>query len=113
MKKLGPKAKQELVVLVKNSLGRFKTGQALFLDLHASGKYWEQESFIIWAIKQASQKHYETISKQIIRKFPIAHAYTSSPRKPSKAKKKTEPKPIMKRYDLRDYRMIYIGKFKQ
>ena len=30
MKKLGPKAKQELVVLVKNSLGRFKTGQALF-----------------------------------------------------------------------------------
>ena len=97
----------------KIALADLRPGKRFFLDLHASGKYWEQESFIIWAIKQASQKHYETISKQILQKFRIAHAYTTPPKKPSKTKKKTEPKPIMKRYELRDYQMIYIGKFKQ
>ena len=110
---MGPKAKEQLLVDVKSSLRQFKSGQELFLHLHASGKYWEKESYIVWAIQQTSLKHYETISRQIIQKFPISSAASTSTINPSKVKKKRQSKPEMKLYDLPDRRMLYIGKFKQ
>ena len=90
----------------------FQNSTSAFLHLHASGKYWDQESYIVWAIKQTSQKHYDTISSQVIQKFPISKAYRATSGKRTKSKKENRPKPEMKLYDLPDRHIVYIGKFK-
>lgn len=69
---MSPKVKKELLSEVENGLKKFKTGQELFLDIHSSGKYWDKERFIVWAIHSISKKHYSTLSKKIINKFPVS-----------------------------------------
>ena len=107
------KTKGELKDTVRKCLQEFRTGQELFLHLHASGRYWGKESLIIQTIKEVSKVHYETISNKVIRKFPITYISTSPRKKPLRTKKRKDPKPKMELYDLPDKRMIYIGKFKQ
>jgi len=69
---MSPKTKKELLLEVENGLKKFETGQELFLDIHSSGKYWDKERFIVWAIHSISKKHYSTLSKKIINRFPIS-----------------------------------------
>jgi hypothetical protein len=110
---MSAKTKEEMKCTVRNCLQEFRTGQELFLHLHASGRFWGKESLIIQSIKEVSKVHYETISNKVIRKFPIRYISTSPKKKPVRTKKRKDPKPKMELYDLPDKRMVYIGKFKQ